>query len=160
MKKLLYLLLVVVFSCSASVDVQNEKIEVEKVLERWRQGVENLDANSIAELFDLDDTMINWGGGADERYVGWESYGNHVEHASRVISKQVVKVKELQIRLSKSGNVAWFNQVRDYRGTFTSGAEARLDDVRVTGVLEKREGKWIIVHFHHSIGLSGKLPDK
>jgi ketosteroid isomerase-like protein len=41
--------------------------------------------------------------------------------------------------------------------TTRSGAEAvSLEGMRVTSVLEKRQGKWLIVHFHYSMPVAGQ----
>ena len=135
------------------------KSDVEAVLEQWIQGIENLGAEFPSELFALDDDLVNWGVGEGERYVGFETYEAHIKQSAQVLTETDVSVKELQVRVSHSGDVAWFNQVRDYRGTLEDTQEVRLEGVRVTGVLEKRDGRWVIVHFHHSLGTQDRLPE-
>jgi ketosteroid isomerase-like protein len=56
---------------------------------------------------------------------------------------------DLRIHLSKSGDVAWFSCLLIDHNTY-DGRPANWDDVRWTGVLEKREGKWVIVQMHFS----------
>jgi len=155
MKKLSLLLFVIILlslgACTPKVDVKAEKAEVEAVLKKWIEGIENFDSAALSELFALDSQFVNWGVLVDEDYIGWDSYGKHVEETGKIISEQTVTMKEMQIMISKSGDVAWFNHIRDYLGIFTNGEEAKFDGVRVTGVLEKADNKWLIVHFHHSL---------
>jgi len=133
--------------------------EAERVLESWIHGLQELDAELLSNLFALDEDLVNWGIGKNERYMGWEDYRIHIEHAAQVLQKNEISVTEQQVRLSRSRDVAWFNQVRDYRGTLSNGDVVRIEGVRVTGVLEKREDRWVIVHFHHALPSQVALPD-
>ncbi len=56
---------------------------------------------------------------------------------------------DLRIHLSKSGDVAWYTcRLVDHNSW--DGRPANWDDVRWTGVLEKRQGRWVIVQMHFS----------
>ncbi len=58
-------------------------------------------------------------------------------------------VRELKINLSKSGDAAWYSaRLDDYNEW--KGQPANWEDVRWTGVLEKQDGKWVIVQMHFS----------
>jgi hypothetical protein len=71
------------------------------------------------------------------------------------------KTKEMGINISKSGDVAWWHCLLDDVGLW-DGREAGWHDVRWTGTLEKRDGKWVIVqmHFSHSVEQMRPKPDK
>jgi hypothetical protein len=58
-------------------------------------------------------------------------------------------IRDLQINLSESGTVAWYHARLDDYNTW-AGQPANWEDVRWTGVLEKRAGKWVIVQMHFS----------
>jgi ketosteroid isomerase-like protein len=59
------------------------------------------------------------------------------------------EMRDLRINLSKSGDVAWWfcflDDVNEWKGQ-----PASWENTRVTGVLEKRDGKWVIVQQHFS----------
>jgi len=59
------------------------------------------------------------------------------------------KTKEMAINVSKSGDVAWYHCLLDDIGLW-NGVEAGWLDCRWTGVLEKRDGKCVIVQMHFS----------
>jgi len=59
------------------------------------------------------------------------------------------ELRDLKINLSKSGDVAWFYCILDDSNTW-KGQPANWENARWTGVLEKREGKWVIVQQHFS----------
>lgn len=56
---------------------------------------------------------------------------------------------DLRIHLAKSGDVAWYTCRLLDHNTW-DGRPANWDDVRWTGVLEKRQGRWVIVQMHFS----------
>ena len=59
------------------------------------------------------------------------------------------ELKDLTIYLSKSGDTAWWYCILDDMNTW-KGQPANWENARWTGVLEKREGRWIIVQQHFS----------
>ena len=61
----------------------------------------------------------------------------------------VTEIRELRIQISRSGDVAWFSALLDDLGEW-DGKPIGVRDIRWTGVLEKREGKWIFVQMHGS----------
>ena len=59
-------------------------------------------------------------------------------------------IKDLRIHLHESSEVAWFSAILDDCGEY-SGELSCWEDVRWTGVLEKREGRWVIMQMHFSV---------
>lgn len=59
------------------------------------------------------------------------------------------EIRDLVINLSKSGDVAWFYCILDDMNEW-KGKPANWENTRWTGVLEKREGQWVIVQQHFS----------
>jgi ketosteroid isomerase-like protein len=59
------------------------------------------------------------------------------------------EIKELKIHLSRSGNVAWYSCFLDDFGEW-DGKEVGWTDARWTGVLEKRDERWLIAQMHFS----------
>ena len=59
------------------------------------------------------------------------------------------EVHDLKIRFSRSGDVAWFYCVLDDINEW-KGQPANWENTRWTGVLEKRDGRWVIVQQHFS----------
>ena len=59
------------------------------------------------------------------------------------------EIKDLTINLSRSGDVAWFYCILNDINTY-KGQPANWENARWTGVLEKREGQWVIVQQHFS----------
>jgi ketosteroid isomerase-like protein len=59
------------------------------------------------------------------------------------------ELKDLTINLSMSGDVAWFYCVLDDINEW-KGNPANWENARWTGVLERRNGRWVIVQQHFS----------
>jgi hypothetical protein len=63
------------------------------------------------------------------------------------------EIRDLKIDFAASGNVAWFFCILDDINEW-KGQPANWENTRWTGVLEKREGKWIIMQMHFSFAQS------
>jgi hypothetical protein len=59
------------------------------------------------------------------------------------------ELKDLEIKLARCGTVAWFYCVLDDINTY-KGQPASWENARWTGVVEKRDGKWVVVSQHFS----------
>jgi ketosteroid isomerase-like protein len=59
------------------------------------------------------------------------------------------ELKDLRINISRSGDVAWFYCILDDINEW-KGEPANWENTRWTGVLEKRNGRWILVQSHFS----------
>ena len=57
--------------------------------------------------------------------------------------------RDMRIHLSRGGDVAWWSCIYDDRNTW-QGRPANWENVRWTGVAEKREGTWVIRQMHFS----------
>ena len=58
-------------------------------------------------------------------------------------------LKDLEIKFARCGEVAWFFCILDDINTF-KGEPATWENTRWTGVVEKRDGKWVVVSQHFS----------
>jgi ketosteroid isomerase-like protein len=59
------------------------------------------------------------------------------------------EIRDLKIKLSKSGDVAWFFCILDDINEW-KGQPANWENTRWTGILEKRDGRWRMVQQHFS----------
>lgn len=92
--------------------------------------------------------------------IGFDAFQELVE---KVFMKPTFKatgsdIRDLRVNLSKSGDVAWFSAILDDFGE-SDGKPYAWMDTRWTGVLEKREGKWLIVQMHFSFASDQKASD-
>jgi len=59
------------------------------------------------------------------------------------------ELKDLEIKFARCGEVAWFYCVLDDINTY-KGEPASWENTRWTGVVEKRDGRWVVVQQHFS----------
>jgi len=67
-------------------------------------------------------------------------------------------VRQFRSHLSSSGEVAWFSAILDDCYTW-DGVPGCWKDTRLTGVLEKRDGRWQIVQMHFSFASDAEPSD-
>lgn len=60
------------------------------------------------------------------------------------------KFYNLKVSLSKAGDAAWFSTILEDCSSYKNGP-ARCLTTRYTGVLEKRDNRWVLVQLHFSI---------
>jgi len=82
---------------------------------------------------------------------GFDQFKRHVERIflNDAFRATGFEIKELNIHIADSGNVAWFSCLLDDFGEW-DGEPNSWVDVRWTGVLEKQKGDWKIVQMHFS----------
>ncbi|MBN1453751.1 MAG: nuclear transport factor 2 family protein [Anaerolineales bacterium] len=82
---------------------------------------------------------------------GFEAFKQHVESLflNEAFKATGFEIKELDIHITDSGNVAWFSCLLDDHGEW-NGKPASWVNVRWTGVLEKQKDNWRIVQMHFS----------
>jgi ketosteroid isomerase-like protein len=59
------------------------------------------------------------------------------------------ELKDLRITFSRGGEVAWFYCILDDINTY-KGQPASWENARWTGVVERRDGRWVVVQQHFS----------
>ncbi len=97
-----------------------------------------------------DDLAIFWTD-ADTTIFGWNEYVKLFDvWMDPRFEATLTEIRDLRINLSRSGDVAWFTAALDDLSEW-DGKPAGARDIRWTGVLEKRDGKWVFVQMHGSL---------
>jgi len=82
--------------------------------------------------------------------VGWDAFvKNFAFWLDPRFKATCFDVRELRTTFSRSGDVAWFSAILDDLAEW-DGKPTGWKDTRWTGVLEKRDGTWVIVQMHFS----------
>ncbi|MBD3170244.1 MAG: hypothetical protein GF307_12230 [candidate division Zixibacteria bacterium] len=138
-------------SMNSEIDVKAEKAAINKVIHNSIGWAANKDKELSYSCF-ADDPELFWFSPEDEGTIyGFKSL---VELTEGVFMRNEFKaigyeIRELKINLSGSGDVAWYHARLDDFNEW-NGQPANWEDVRWTGVLEKRDGRWVIVQMHFS----------
>jgi ketosteroid isomerase-like protein len=96
---------------------------------------------------DADITSYSIGG---RKYVGWQEFEREMREEFANVQKFELPIRELTVW--HKGDVAWFTMELDYIRYVKEGGELKrmLLPLRETGVLERRNGQWVMLSFHES----------
>lgn len=143
-----------VLACAPRLDIEAEKAKVKAVVDQFQQVWETEDMELFSRIMAHDADMVNYGTDAAEHFVGWEALKEAVEMMFPSLKDIKLTVKNQVIKMHPSGNVAWFSEVADW-DLVAEGKPVHTAGCRFTGVLEKRNGNWVLVQFHNSVPVSG-----
>ncbi|MGA9116688.1 MAG: nuclear transport factor 2 family protein [Bacteroidota bacterium] len=134
----------------------SEYEEVKAAIEQSIGWAVEKDFDAMFRLWD--DNMFHFWLFSKSLVVGLDSFRIYAEqwrdpdfHGTRF------QLKDLRIVFSQSGDVAWYSCFLDDCGSF-KGEESCLENVFQTGVLEKREGRWVHMLMHGSYPVD-KMPE-
>jgi uncharacterized protein (TIGR02246 family) len=118
-----------------------------------RQAVlanERRDLEGMAQLF-LKDPDIESFGIAGLKFVGWHDLEQTLRSEFQSVSRLEIAIKDLKVW--SRDEVAWFAMELDYTRVLPgANGETRMKlELRETGVLEKRDGRWLFHSWHESI---------
>ncbi len=84
--------------------------------------------------------------------LGFEAFKTYAERLFRGDQFKATRfeIKELRINISATGETAWYSCLLDDFGEW-NGQPGGWENCRWTGVLEKRDNKWVIVQMHFSL---------
>ena len=84
--------------------------------------------------------------------VGWDAFAKNFSFWLDPRFKATsFDVRDLRVTFARSGDVCWFSAMLDDLAEW-DGKPTGWKDTRWTGVLEKRDGNWVIVQMHFSFG--------
>jgi hypothetical protein len=104
------------------------------------------------------DNMFHFWLTSDSRIIGLDNFKKYSEvWKDPDFNGTRYAFRDLRIVFSRSGDVAWYSCFLDDCGSF-NGNESCLKDVFQTGVLEKRDGRWVHTLMHGSYPID-KIPE-
>ncbi len=136
-------------------DAQTEAA-VKTVLDGFAENYAKRDLEGVLSLFAPDSDVVMYGTGADEKRVGLAEIKAQVERDWS--QSDATSVTYEWTSVSSVGSVAWVAA----DATFN----AKIDEqdvtlpVRLTGVLENRGGKWLLVQGHLSLPAGAQAEDE
>lgn len=137
-----------VVGCSTAVDLEKSKQEVGAVLDEYVQSVVQENMEEYARHVLHDPEMVSFGAFGTP-IVGWEALRGVIEGQNAGLDSIRIDQSQVRIHVLPGGMNAWATSLWRFRAR--AGQNALDLPVRCTWVLEKREGAWLVVHFHKSI---------
>jgi ketosteroid isomerase-like protein len=105
---------------------------------------------------DADITSYTIGG---RKYVGWPDLERDIKEEFAKVAALDLPISELKVW--SKGDFGWYTMELDYVRVFGEGSNQQraVLPLRETGVLERRNGQWILLSWHESLrNASGALP--
>ena len=143
---------------SVSASESPEMQEVQDVLTRFGRMWEDEDMETFEEIIAHDPEMVVIGTDTSEYIVGYEPFKKARKQQFESFENIEFNVQERAVQLAETGTVAWFTEVYDVF-LMAQDQPVSLDDIRVSGVMEKRDGAWVIVHLHTSVPVRGQAAE-
>jgi uncharacterized protein (TIGR02246 family) len=128
-----------------------DEAAIREVIENSIGWAATKDKELVFSCFAHDEDLFYFSPRDDGTIHGYDAFVALTEGFFMLDDFQAVRyeVKDLEVKLSRSGDVAWYHARLDDYNTW-KGQPANWEDVRWTGVLEKRDGRWVIVQMHFS----------
>jgi len=143
-------ILCLLLSCTDKVDSETEKSNVIEVVNGLYQSFEDKDIDLMSEVMAHDQSMLSFGTGISDLHNSWAEWiKNHIVQF-KAFDKAKINSKNMNVYLSQNSNVAWFADVSDWT-LIVENDTIEMKDIRITGVLEKRNNVWKIVQIHASV---------
>ena len=101
---------------------------------------------------DADITSYTIGG---RKYVGWPDFERDMQEEFQ--SAHTIEIPIRELKVWSKGDVAWYAMEIDYIRTVKTGNDSKqaLLPLRETGVLERRDGQWVLLSWHESFRNAG-----
>ncbi len=131
-------------------DMNAEKAKVTLVVNEFTKIWETKDMTRLSKIVVHDSDMVNYGINSNLVFVGWNALKDSIAKMWSLMEMKKMDVRNQVINVNPSGNVAWYSELCDMNLLY-SGHPMQILNQRYTGVLEKRNGNWVIVQFHNSI---------
>jgi uncharacterized protein (TIGR02246 family) len=126
--------------------------EVRAVLTRLTDSYEKRDVEGLMACFAPDPEAVMYGTGADEKRVGPAEIRMQAQRDWD--QTEAISMTFNGTSISAAGPVAWAAADGVFR--IRAGGQAFAMPARGTFVLEKRDGRWLIVHSHFSTPAAGQ----
>ncbi len=125
---------------------QKTQSEVTQSLKGMFEAYKKKDLSGVLSYWATDSDIVVIGSGEDEKAVG---IGKYIEGLMRDWAQaDITAIGVRNFSVSAAGLVAWFTA--DVTYSFKAQGKDAVLPGRMTGVMEKRNGKWLWVQMHFS----------
>ena len=144
------LIAVLLIFSGCSSDITKEKEAITKIIHDSFGWASTKDRALFESIFANDDDFFTYYLNSKDTVRGWEQLKTYLDVWIDPRNKALgFDIRDLRLNIARTGKVAWFSAVVDDKGEW-DGKPWESKDIRWTGVLEKRKGKWVIVQQHMS----------
>ena len=128
------------------------KAEIVKTMREMWKAYARLDVDGVLAFYAPDPDTVVMGSGVDEVYVGPKQAKKGLKRD--FAQTRSVKVGLSKVRVSAAGKVAWL-AANCLFTAYVTGCTVEMAG-RLTAVLEKRQGRWLIMQSHFAMPYAGQ----
>lgn len=125
--------------------------DVESVIQQFFRAMDTQDMALMERIVAHDADLVHIGTDDGEIWRGGEDLWTATETQFENLEYYKASIRDLTVNLARSGAVAWYFHLLDARIKSAGKAEVRWDGARFTGVVERRNGRWVMVQTHVSL---------
>ena len=129
---------------------KNTKAKIEARIKQFFKSMDTQDATLMEKVVAPDEAIVHIGTDIGEIWRGWKELRAATDEQFAGLESYEADIQKLTIRLSSSGDVAWYSHLLDAR-IVSSGETQVWQGARFTGVFEKQNGQWMMVQTHVSL---------
>ena len=148
-RSLVCFLCVTALAASACVTLASDDQGAEAAVRALVRANAEKDIRTLSQMMahDADVTSYTIGG---RKYVGWTDFQHDMEEEFQ--SAHTIEIPIRELKVWTKGDLAWYAMEVDYIRTVKSGNDSQraLLPLRETGVLERRNGQWVLHSWHES----------
>jgi ketosteroid isomerase-like protein len=141
--------------CMIEPGIGEETEAARDVVDDFWRAISAQDVGLLSRVIAHGDEFVAFGTDAAERWIGSSAFLSAEEQMMETFDVESLNRREETFQMSSHGSVAWFSTVLDM-GVSVGSEVASLRGLRTTGVLEKRDGNWVIVQLHTSVPVAGQ----
>ena len=153
-RSLVCFLFVTGVAASACVSLASDNQDAEAAVRALIRANAEKDIRTLSKMMahDADITSYTIGG---RKYVGWPDFEHDMQEEFQ--SAHTIEIPIRELKVWSKGDVAWYAMEIDYIRTVKTGNDSKkaLLPLRETGVLERRNGQWVLLSWHESFRNAG-----
>ncbi len=128
----------------------DDNAQISALYQQFATAFRHKDLNAIMAFYPHDNTLFVFDVGTPREHVGWESYrADWKGFFGSIKGNPQFSISELGVTIS--GDVAYSHSIQSFAGNM---GNLHGLTVRVTDVLRKIDGKWLIVQEHVSVPIN------
>ena len=125
-------------------------------VERFRQAILHKDMQGVARYYWNSPDIVIFDTIPPLSYVGWDSFRKDWEGFFDGF-KEITVYDWSDVHIEAEGNLGWMRAIVHIVGTLQDGKPLNMT-FRDTAIFERKNGKWVVVHDHGSVPISGLNP--
>lgn len=137
-------------------NVEAEKTKIKAVLEKLEKALKTKNMELLSEVFSHDQDIIIIGPDSRETALNWKTLAYMKNQQFKDLMNIMISTQIQKITINNSRDVARYFMLLDI-SFISNNLPFHVKDVRETGVLEKENGKWVIVQQHTSAPVNDQI---